>query len=78
MASAVSQINGADAEALYKKLLHVAKRKTAEADVKFDERGKAVMADDVAEFGDNVLIVEQKPEQIFSEQISSNGKTESK
>jgi DNA topoisomerase-6 subunit B len=44
-------------KALYEKLLHVAKRKTAEADTKLDERGKKVEHDE-EEFGENVLIVE--------------------
>ena len=50
-----------DRDALYAKLLHVAKRKTAEADTKLDERGKKVAAPD-EEFGENVLIVEQPSE----------------
>ena len=44
-------------KALYEKLLHVAKRKTAEADTKLDERGKKVEEGE-EEFGENVLIVE--------------------
>ena len=47
-----------DRDALYEKLLHVAKRKTAEADTKLDQRGKKVETPD-EEFGENVLIVEQ-------------------
>ena len=43
---------------VYEKLLHIAKRKTAEADTKLDERGKKI-EDTAEEFGDNVLIVEQ-------------------
>jgi len=45
-------------ESLYEKLLHVAKRKTAEADTKLDDRGKKIAEAD-EEFGENVLIVEQ-------------------
>src|SRR5207237_4948845 len=45
-------------EELYHKLLNIAKRKTAEADTKLDERGKKV-DDEPEEFGENVLIVEQ-------------------
>ena len=45
---------------LYERLLNVAKRKTAEADIKLDNRGKKIVAQqDEEEFGDNVLIVEQ-------------------
>jgi len=43
---------------LYEKLLHVAKRKTAEADNKFDDRGRKVEEGE-EDLGDNVLIVEQ-------------------
>ena len=43
---------------IYEKLLSIAKRKTAEADTKFDDRGRKVEQTD-EEFGDNVLIVEQ-------------------
>jgi hypothetical protein len=42
---------------LYEQLLAVAKRKTAEADVRLDDRGRPV--EDIAgELGDNVLIVD--------------------
>ncbi len=57
VARAVHEINGADAEQLYGQLLAVAKRKTAEADVVLDKRGRPVT--DEVDFGDNVLIVEQ-------------------
>src|SRR5262245_41162688 len=44
---------------LYSRLLHVAKRKTAEADTQFDDSGGKV--ESVAEeFGENVLIVEEE------------------
>jgi DNA topoisomerase-6 subunit B len=43
--------------ALYERLLHVAKRKTTEADTKLDDRGKKIEQPE-EEFGDNVLIVE--------------------
>jgi DNA topoisomerase-6 subunit B len=46
----------------YEKLLHIAKRKTAEADVKFDDRGKKRTEDEAEDFGDNVLIVNPEPE----------------
>lgn len=41
---------------LYERLLNVAKKKTAEADTKFDDRGRKV-ADDELDLGENVLIV---------------------
>ena len=42
--------------AIYERLLNVAKRKTSEADTRFDDRGKR-LAEDGDDFGDNVLIV---------------------
>ena len=57
VAGAVSAINAADEDALYEKLLHVARKKTAEADVTLDDRGRPVEELDEEEFGENVLIV---------------------
>ena len=56
VSTAVNQINGMDANALYQQLLKVAQRKTVEADTKLDKRGKKVKE----EYGDNVLIVEKE------------------
>ena len=58
VAAAVSHINRTDREALYQQLLRVARRKTAEADVTLDDRGRAV-EDDLQEYGENVLVVDQ-------------------
>jgi len=61
VAGAVGVIQDLDdkkVKTLYEKLLHVAKRKTAEADTRLDERGKKIEEAD-EEFGENVLIVEQ-------------------
>ena len=68
---AVSEINGTDPEQLYERLLTVAKRKTLEADTQLDDRGKRVSADE-QDFGDNVLIVEQSPEELLA-RTESNG-----
>jgi DNA topoisomerase-6 subunit B len=57
VAGAVSHINQADREALYQRLLAVAKRRTSEADMQLDDRGRAIEEED-AEFGQGVLIVE--------------------
>ena len=60
VAGAVGVIQDLDdkkVKTLYEKLLHVAKRKTAEADTKLDDRGKKIEEGE-EEFGDNVLIVE--------------------
>jgi DNA topoisomerase VI subunit B len=57
VANAVSDINAVDRKELYEQLLKVAQRKTAEADAKFDKRGRRVESD--SDFGDNVIIVDQ-------------------
>ncbi|MFH1919341.1 MAG: DNA topoisomerase VI subunit B [Planctomycetota bacterium] len=57
VANAVSHINQADRDGLYEQLLCVAQRKTAEADVTLDDRGRATEGD-LEQFGDNVLIVD--------------------
>jgi DNA topoisomerase VI subunit B len=44
---------------VYEKLLAIAKRKTAEADTRFDDRGRKQAETTEDEFGDNVLIVNQ-------------------
>jgi DNA topoisomerase-6 subunit B len=56
VADAVSGINKTNRDALYEKLLAVAKKRTTEADMRFDNRGKAIEEDE-ADFGKNVLIV---------------------
>jgi DNA topoisomerase-6 subunit B len=60
VANAVSEINGSDREQLYNKLLDVAKRKTAEADIKLNDRGRPLEEPD-QDFGQNVLIVKHEP-----------------
>jgi DNA topoisomerase-6 subunit B len=63
VAGAVSIINEADENVLYNQLLEVARKKTSEADVKLDERGRPIeQTDEEEDFGDNVLIVEPKVE----------------
>jgi DNA topoisomerase VI subunit B len=59
VATAVSAINGTDRDRLFEQLLKVAKRKTSEADMRLDDRGKVI--EDEEDFGDNVLIVEPDP-----------------
>jgi DNA topoisomerase-6 subunit B len=58
VATAVSEINGSDRDELYEYLLRVAKRKTAEADVRYDDRGRRI--EESSDFGDNVLIVDHE------------------
>ena len=70
VAGAVSEINGVEKQEIYEQLLLVAKKKTAEADVKLDDRGR-VIDEDAMEFGDNVLIVD--PEDV-NEQLLARAK----
>ncbi|MCA9248397.1 MAG: DNA topoisomerase VI subunit B [Planctomycetales bacterium] len=58
VANAVSEINAADRDKLYDQLLTVAKKRTADADMKMDDRGRVLDEETAAEFGDNVLIVD--------------------
>ncbi|MCE9555066.1 MAG: DNA topoisomerase VI subunit B [Planctomycetes bacterium] len=57
VAGAVSSINKADKKKLYDQLLEVAKRKTAQADVKLDKHGKPIEEPE-EDLGDNVIIVD--------------------
>jgi DNA topoisomerase VI subunit B len=59
VAGAVSVINGVNRDKLYEQLLAVAKKKTAEADVKLDDRGKPIVDEEELELGDNCIIVPQ-------------------
>ena len=59
VAGAVSLINGVNREKLYEQLLAVAKKKTAEADLKLDDRGKPIVDEEELELGDNCIIVPQ-------------------
>jgi DNA topoisomerase VI subunit B len=57
VATAVSDINNQDRKAIYDQLMLLAKKKTAEADTKLDDRGRAISEEEDEDFGDNVLIV---------------------
>jgi DNA topoisomerase-6 subunit B len=57
VATAVSRINNAQRDDLYERLLAVAKKKTSDADVKLNDRGRPVDEDE-SDFGDGVLIVD--------------------
>ena len=57
VADAVSGINKSDRTKLYERLLEVAKKRTVEADVQLDDRGRPIDEDE-ADFGENVIIVE--------------------
>ncbi len=58
VATAVSTINNIDRDQLYKKLLLVAKKKTAEADVQLDKQGRPIQDEQELELGENVIIVD--------------------
>ncbi len=61
VAESVHVINGSDAKKLYDQLLKVAKRKTADADVKLDDQGRPIEEPaEEEDFGDNVLIVKHE------------------
>ncbi len=58
VAGAVSVINAAEEKELYDQLVEVAKKRTADADVKLDDRGKKIEEDPTQlDLGENVLIV---------------------
>ncbi|MCE9544938.1 MAG: DNA topoisomerase VI subunit B [Planctomycetia bacterium] len=57
VATAVSTINQSDRDKLYEQLLLVAKRKTAQADVKLDKHGKPIEAPE-EDLGEHVIIVD--------------------
>ncbi len=58
VATAVSEINRTDQQQLYDQLLKVARKKTSEADVKLDRRGRPIEEEEEQSFGENVLIVD--------------------
>jgi len=59
VATAVSDVNGVDRDGLYSQLVTVAKRVTADADMKLDDRGRKIKEpSEETDFGDNVLIVD--------------------
>jgi len=70
VARATSQINQADAKKLHDQLLLVARRRTAQADVKLDDRGRPVDEEEL-DLGGNVLIVD--PAERIAEKINGNG-----
>ena len=59
VSTAVSEISGVEKTELYTQLLNVAKRRTADADMKLDERGRKIQEDPTQlDLGENVLIVD--------------------
>ncbi len=70
VATAVSILDNTDKDHLYQLLLEVAKRKTAEADMKLDRSGRLVGPEEELQ-DESVLIVEDRPELWITR--SSNG-----
>jgi len=70
VARATSQISKADEQKLYDQLLLVAKKRTAQADVKLDDRGRPI-DEEALELGENVLIVD--PAERVVQKINGNG-----
>ncbi|MBN2218150.1 MAG: DNA topoisomerase VI subunit B [Pirellulales bacterium] len=70
VARATSQINQADQKWLHDQLLAVAKHRTAQADVKLDDRGRPIDEEEL-NLGGNVLIVD--PADRIAEKINGNG-----
>ena len=58
VAGAVAMINDVDRQELYDQLLTVAKKKTADADVKLDDHGRPIIEEEGLDLGENVLIVD--------------------
>ena len=56
VANAVSEINRANRRDLYEQLLKIATKKTAEADVKLDSRGRPI--EEKLDLGENLLIID--------------------
>lgn len=73
VARAIHQISGTNADTIYNNLLNVARLRTSEADAKFDENGRRIVEQDEIDYGDNVLIVDNKD---VEKMIRRNGNRE--
>ena len=67
VATAVSTINGANRDELFDQLTKVARKKTAEADVKLDSSGKPIEEPEDVDYGDNVLIIDRESDSAGAE-----------
>lgn len=77
VSTAVSEINGAKQAELYEQLLKVAKRRTAEADMKLDDRGRPIKEDTKKlNLGDNVLIVDPATHKAAINRVDSEEEAE--
>ena len=68
VATAVATINGGKRDKIYEELLRVAKKKTAEADVKLNESGQPIDEPEELNLGENVIIVSQREQQETDEE----------
>jgi DNA topoisomerase-6 subunit B len=57
VSGAVSEINGAEQEALYNELVKVAKRITADADMKMDDRGRKISPEEAELANDAAVLI---------------------
>lgn len=76
VAGAVSEINNVDRSKLYDQLVEVARRRTADADVKLDKHGRPIDEEEL-ELGENVLIVDpaEQEEELLA-MVSGNGEAD--
>ena len=58
VSNAVSEINGVKQQDLYDQLVKVARKRTADADMQLDDRGRRIQEEVNMNFGDNVLIAD--------------------
>jgi DNA topoisomerase-6 subunit B len=57
VSGAVSEINGAEREALYEELVKVAKKVTADADMKMDDRGRKISPEEQELANDAAVLI---------------------
>jgi DNA topoisomerase-6 subunit B len=57
VSGAVSEINGEDRESLYAQLVNVAKKVTADADMRMDDRGRKIKTEQDELAGDSAVLI---------------------
>ena len=72
VATSVATINGGNRDKIYEELLRVAKKKTAEADIKLDESGKPLEEPEELNLGNNVIIVSQHEDHELASEIADS------
>ena len=71
VSKAVHDISGASQKTVYEDLLKIAKRVTANADAKYDKRGRRI-EDAEEDYGNNVLIINQSADELLTERLSGD------